>query len=186
MLNFLEIYGDVRIDTLFDGLIVIVFLFKVQYNMLTRDRFEKEYKKIYEQPYGIGTTVWGPLKSGILSGKYLDGIPDDSRANQYDFIKSQLGTVDHEIIKKLQKYAKDNFDCTIASLAIAWVAKNKNVSTVLLGASKEHQLEENLKSIGVAQKLTKKHMEEIDEILGNKPSEDSHWQRVLDNLIEPL
>ena len=155
--------------------------------MLTRDRFEKEYKRIYEQPYGIGTTVWGPLKSGILSGKYLDGIPEDSRANQYDFIKSQVGNVEqNEIIKRLQKYAKDNFDCTIASLAIAWVAKNKNVSTVLLGASKEEQLEENLKSIGVAQKLSKKNMEEIDEILGNKPAEEANWGRFLDNLIEPL
>ena len=56
--------------------------------MLTRDRFENEYKMIYGEPYGIGTTVWGPLKAGILSGKYLDGIPEDSRANQYVFCKS--------------------------------------------------------------------------------------------------
>eukprot|EP01084_Bolivina_argentea_P247901 414706_1 len=160
---------------------------QVQYNMLTRDRFEKEYKKIYEEPYGIGTTVWGPLKSGILSGKYLDEVPDDSRANQYDFIKSQLGNMEqNEIIKNLQKYAKDKFNCSIATLAIAWVAKNKNVSTVLLGASKEHQLEENLKAISVGQQLTKQHMEEIDAILGNKPVDEAHWGRFLDNLIEPL
>ena len=142
---------------------------------------------VYEEPYGIGTTVWGPLKAGILSGKYLDGIPEDSRANQYDFIKALLqNEKQNDTIRKLQKYAMDELDCSVASLAIAWVAKNKNVSTVLLGASKESQLEENLTAIGVAHRLTKKHMDDIDVILGNKPIEEANWGRFLDNSIETL
>ena len=158
--------------------------------MLTRDRFEKEYERIYKEPYGIGTTIWGPLKAGILTGKYLDGIPNDSRAEQYDFIKAQVeNTSQNEIIRNLQKYASNNFNCSVGTLAIAWCAKNKNVSTVLLGASKESQIEENLKAIGVAQKITKKHMDEIDEILGNKPDlipPHNNWGRGFDNLIEGL
>jgi len=161
---------------------------QVQYNMFTRERFEKEYKKLYAPPYSIGSTIWGPLKSGILSGKYLDGaLPEGSRAKQYDFVRSQVGNeAQNEIIRKLQTYARDSLQCSLSSLAIAWCAKNKNVSTVLLGASKESQLEENLKAIGVAQKLTRTHMEEIDEILGNKPSEDANWGRVLDNLVKGI
>ena len=156
--------------------------------MLTRERFEKEYRMLYDAPYGIGTTVWGPLKSGLLSGKYLSGdVPEDSRANHYDFIKSQIADeAQNEVIGKLQGYARETFECSVASLAIAWVAKNKNVSTVLLGASNESQIEENLEAMGVAQKMTSKHLEEIEAILGNKPEAEPHWGRVLQNSIETL
>ena len=145
------------------------------YNMLKRDRVETEYHPLYQQPYQIGTTVWSPLASGILTGKYNNGIPKGSRLTQkgYEFLINSLelhkkkGNI--EKIKKLADYASSNLGCSLTELALAWCIKNKNVSTVILGITNPDQLKENLNCLPVAEKLTSKQMEEIDEILDNKP-----------------
>lgn len=150
-----------------------------QYNMFHRERFEKEYFPMFQQPYNIGTTIWSPLASGFLTGKYNDGIPADSRAAQegYGWLKSILqewkdsGKLDK--VKKLSEYAENKLDCTVSQLALAWCVKNPNVSCVLLGATKVEQIEDNLKAIQVAEKLTEERMKEIEEILDNKPG--SYW-----------
>lgn len=150
-----------------------------QYHMFHRERFEKEYFPMYKAPYNMATTIWSPLASGLLTGKYNEGIPEGSRVSQkgYEWLQSILsewkesGKLDK--VKTLAQYAKDNLDCTMSQLALAWCVKNKNVSTVLLGATKVEQIEDNLKCIQIAEKLTDKHMEEIEEILGNKP--ETYW-----------
>ena len=150
-----------------------------QYHMFHRERFEKEYYPLYRAPYNIATTTWSPLASGLLTGKYNDGIPEGSRVTQsgYEWLHTIIdqwkkeGNLDK--VKELTEYAEKNLGCTMAQLALAWAVKNKNASCVLLGATKVEQIEDNLKAIPVATKLTDKHMEEIDSILGNKPA--SFW-----------
>ena len=123
----------------------------------------------------MGTTIWSPLASGFLTGKYNDGIPEGSRLTQkgYEWLidilesRKEKGLV--ETMKKLADFAGANLDCGLAQLALAWCVKNPNVSTVLLGATKPQQLEENLKCLPVVGRLTPEHMAEIDKILGNKP-----------------
>ena len=147
-----------------------------QYNMLHRERFEVEYFPLYRSPYQLGTTIWSPLASGILTGKYNDGIPEGSRMAQagYDWLIDILekhrasGMLDN--IRVLRDYAKEHFDCSVAQLALAWCVKNPNVSTVLLGATKTSQLEENVASLRVVPLLSQEHMTAIDAILGNKPT----------------
>ena len=146
-----------------------------QYNMLKRDRFENEYAPLYRHPYNMGSTIWSPLASGMLTGKYNNGIPEGSRIAQkgYGWLKPILerrrkdGTLDK--ISKLDEYAQENLGCNVTQLALAWCVKNKNVSTVLLGATKPAQLQENLQSLDIVTKLTAEHMKAIDDILGNKP-----------------
>jgi len=146
-----------------------------QYNMFHRQRVEQEYHPIFRQPYGFGTTVWSPLMSGILTGKYNDAIPEGSRLTQpgYEWLQDMLerhrdaGVIDK--VRALTAFAADELGCSMTQLALAWCVKNPNVSTVLLGATKPGQLTENLGAIPVARKLTADHMARIDEILGNKP-----------------
>lgn len=146
-----------------------------QYNMLKRDRVENEYYPLYQHPYKIGTTIWSPLASGILTGKYNTGIPEGSRLTQngYGFLIDSLekhkekGNI--EKIVKLADYASSNLGCSMAELALAWCVKNKNVSTILLGITKPEQLKENLGCLSVIDNLTNEHMEDIDKILDNKP-----------------
>ena len=146
-----------------------------QYNMLKRDRFETEYYPLYDKPYQIGTTIWSPLASGILTGKYNNEIPEGSRLTQkgYEFLINSLelhkkrGSI--EKIKKLSDYALSNLGCSLTKLALAWCIKNKNVSTVILGITNPEQLKENLNCLSVVENLTIRQMEEIDEILDNKP-----------------
>tara|TARA_B100000945_G_scaffold96769_1_gene75677 strand:- start:192 stop:1292 length:1101 start_codon:yes stop_codon:yes gene_type:complete len=152
-----------------------------QYNMLKRDRFETEYYPLYQYPYNIGTTIWSPLASGILTGKYNNEIPEGSRLTQkgYEFLIKTLelhkkkGSI--EKIKKLDDYASSNLGCSLTKLALAWCIKNKNVSSVILGITNSEQLKENLNCLSVAKNLTSKHMEEIDEILNNKPESYSGY-----------
>lgn len=145
-----------------------------QYNMLHRDRVEAEYRPLYEN-YGMGTTIWSPLASGLLTGKYNDGIPDDSRLNLpgYEWLKdlwtSEDGKQKLEKIRKLTSLADDN-DMSLTHLALAWCMKNPNVSTVILGASRLSQLEDNLKATSALEKLTPTLLDDIDSILGNKPA----------------
>jgi len=144
-----------------------------QYNMFHRERFEVEYKRLYEQ-IGLGTTIWSPLASGILTGKYNDGIPADSRANVpgYEWLQDRLtspkGQQQIAKVRELTRIAED-LGTTMPRMAIAWTLKNPNVSTVILGASRLSQLEENLKALEAVPQLTADVMEKIEEILDNKP-----------------
>ncbi|KAK9835512.1 hypothetical protein WJX74_002086 [Apatococcus lobatus] len=142
-----------------------------EYNMLHRQKIESDYVPIY-QKYGLGTTIWSPLSSGVLTGKYSkDHIPPDSRLAMEKYKGSaQRKLVDETLTKvdKLKPIAQ-RLDASLAQLSIAWCVKNKNVSTTILGASKLHQLEENLKALDVLPKLTDEVMKEIESILNNKP-----------------
>ncbi len=144
-----------------------------QYNMLHRDRVEKEYVPLYRE-IGLGTTIWSPLASGLLSGKYNERIPPGSRATLkgYEWLREYIITPQNvDKVKKLQPAAAD-LGCTMAQLALAWCLRNPNVSTVITGASKREQVEENMKAVEVVPKLTNEIMERIESILGNKPQPD--------------
>jgi voltage-dependent potassium channel beta subunit len=151
-----------------------------QYNMFVRERFEKEYARLYED-LGLGTTIWSPLASGLLTGKYNDGIPDGSRLSleQYKWLKDRM---EHEgwdeKIEKVRKLVPlaEELDATLAQLALAWCLKNPNVSTVITGASRPQQVEENLKALDVAERLTDEVMERIESILDNRPVPDIDWR----------
>lgn len=144
-----------------------------QYNMFHRERVEVEYHPIFEQ-YGMGTTIWSPLASGILTGKYNDGIPEDSRVNLegYEWLKEQLtseqGQRRLEKVRALTEIAAE-LDTTMPRLAIAWCLLNPNVSTVITGASKVSQIHDNMKAMEVLDKLTGDVQQRIESILDNKP-----------------
>jgi aryl-alcohol dehydrogenase-like predicted oxidoreductase len=144
-----------------------------QYNMFVRDKVERDYKRLYEGP-GLGTTIWSPLASGILTGKYSAGIPDDSRMalEQYKFLRDGLESVEgQQRVAKAQELATiaNDLGCSLAQLAIAWCLTNENVSSVILGASRASQLTENLAALDVLERLDGGVLERIEGILGNKP-----------------
>ncbi|KAK3936419.1 NADP-dependent oxidoreductase domain-containing protein [Diplogelasinospora grovesii] len=146
-----------------------------QYNAFHRERFEVEYDPLYKQ-FGYGTTIWSPLAGGLLTGKYNDGIPEDSRlaTNKAFFedtikgLQSPAGQAKIEKVRKLTAIA-ERLGATPTHLALAWAAKNENVSTVILGATKVEQLLDNLKALPLIDKLTPEIMEEIEGVLKNKP-----------------
>ena len=146
-----------------------------QYNMMHRERFEHEYHPLFREPYRLGTTTWSPLLSGVLTGKYNDGVPAGSRLAQpgYEWLQGLLhqhrerGLV--ETLRALTDIANDELDCSMTQLALAWILKKPNVSTILLGATKVSQLEENLGAVDVARRLTDAQMQRIDTLLGNRP-----------------
>jgi len=149
------------------------------YSMIMRDRMELEYSPLFSNSFGrkLGTTIYSPLASGVLTGKYNDGIPKESRftVKQYAYIKENyLGGSNgswEELVEKVKALTTiaENLGCTPAQLAIAWCLKNDDVSTILLGASKVEQLIENIGALHVATKLTPDVMGAIDQALGNKP-----------------
>ncbi len=122
----------------------------------------------------MGTTIWSPLHSGILTGKYNDGIPDDSRATLpgYEWVREMIesdgGRSRLAKVRELTKIAEE-LDTTMSRLALAWCLKNPHVSTVILGASRAEQLRDNLQALDVVPRLTDDVMAAIDGILGNKP-----------------
>src|SRR5690606_25109279 len=127
-----------------------------QYHLLARERVEQEYAPLYEEPIGLGLTTWSPLASGLLTGKYLDGVPEGSRAALpgYEWIKERVTDPDSmEPIRRL-KVVADDLGCTLAQLAIAWCARNPNVSTVITGASRVEQVEQNMGALDVLPLLT--------------------------------
>jgi voltage-dependent potassium channel beta subunit len=142
-----------------------------QYNMLHRERVEREYAPLYDDP-GLGTTIWSPLASGLLTGKYNDGLPDDSRlaTEGYEWLKDQV--LREERLDKVRRLGDvaDDLGCTTAQLALAWCLQNPNVSTVITGASKPHQVEENMEAIAVADQIDEDTMERIESILDNAPA----------------
>ena len=133
-----------------------------QYNILHRDRFEKEYKPLYKK-YGLGTTIWSPLASGLLTGKYDKGIPKKSRftVKGYEWLGESLDSVDLKKIRNVQKIAT-SLGITPSQLSILWCLKNKNVSTVILGASNLKQLKENLDSINYRELVDDKVISKIN------------------------
>lgn len=144
-----------------------------QYNMLHRDRVEKEYLPLYEE-IGLGTTIWSPLASGLLSGKYNKGIPPGSRASLdgYGWLQEHVITRENiEKVKALESIAKE-LGCTTAQLALAWARKNDNVTTIITGATKPEQVEENMASLDFVAALKPDVMARIDGILHNKPNLD--------------
>jgi len=163
-----------------------------QYSMLHRTRFEKEYSGLYKD-YGYGTTIWSPLASGLLTGKYdnLEKPPADSRLSgqgPYKWLKDQLlsgkgmnGLEEKNLdtilqkVKALAPIAKQ-LNCTVAQLAIAWCLINPNVHTVITGASKIEQVRENFASLQVVPKLTPSVIQQIETVLNNKPVQVANWR----------
>ncbi len=141
-----------------------------QYNLFERYKVEKDFSRIYET-VGLGTTIWSPLASGVLSGKYNDGIPKGSRLSlsEMSWLKERWITEDKiKRVKKLSEVAK-KMGVPLATLSIAWCIKNTHVTTAILGATKKQQLTENLKALEVMNQLTPEIMEKIDKIMGTKP-----------------
>ncbi len=140
-----------------------------QYNLLHRERLEVEYAPLFEK-YGMGTTIWSPLGSGVLSGKYNDGIPADSRLAQpgYEWLrKDVLGDGDERLgkVRALQPIAKE-LNTSLAQLAIAWCLLNPHVSTVMLGASKREQLAQNLDALDLLPRLDASIAKRIRQVVG--------------------
>jgi voltage-dependent potassium channel beta subunit len=146
-----------------------------EYNMFTRNKVEVEFAQMYKT-VGLGTTIWSPLASGILSGKYNMEFPSDTRLGMdgLDWLKEKNLTEERiDVVKKLSTLASD-LEITLPILGLAWCLKNPNVSTVIIGASKEYQLIENLKSLDAKEKLTTEVMEQIELILNNAPKHPDH------------
>ncbi|MFK7971697.1 MAG: aldo/keto reductase [Bacteroidia bacterium] len=144
-----------------------------QYNMLVRNRVEDEYRDLYE--IGLGTTIWSPLLSGLLTGKYNDGTPSGTRFDieGMGWLKERVLTESNiEKVRKLTAFANNEVGISMTHMALAWCLKNPQVSTVILGSSNVGQLESNLEALGEVDKLTPDVMTKIDEILGNKPNRD--------------
>ena len=141
-----------------------------QYNLLHRQKFEVEYAQLYKT-VGLGTTIWSPLASGLLTGKYNNGVPDNSRLK-----REELGWLSERLLQEsnlkkvalLGELAKE-LGTTLPLLSIAWCLKNDNVSTVILGATKEQQLMENLKALETEKLLTTEVMARIEAIVDNAP-----------------
>lgn len=141
-----------------------------QYNLFEREKLERDYLQIFKN-IGLGTTIWSPLASGLLTGKYNDGIPADSRLGLegFDWLKDRW--MAEEKINKVRALGKlaDKIGVSVASLSIAWCIKNPNVTTAILGATKKEQLLNNLKALEAAEKLTPEVMAEIETIMQTKP-----------------
>lgn len=142
-----------------------------QYNMFVRHAMELDYLRPYA--HGLGTTIWSPLMSGLLTGKYNDGkIPSDTRLAMDGLEWLRDATLAEERFEKVRKLCKiaDEIGVPMSQIALAWCLKNPNVSTVILGASKVSQLEENLKSLEVVKLLDEAIMQKIEDVLQNKPT----------------
>ncbi|WP_428235155.1 potassium channel beta subunit family protein [Gracilimonas sp.] len=153
-----------------------------EYNMFKRDKVEKEFSALYED-IGLGTTIWSPLASGLLTGKYNDGIPEGSRLDleKYSWLRKKL-LESEEGKAKLRKVANlaavsDEIGVPMPQLALAWCLNNENVSTVITGASTVEQVEQNMKTMDILDKVDEGVMSKIEEILDNKPKEDIDWRR---------
>jgi voltage-dependent potassium channel beta subunit len=144
-----------------------------QYNMLHRERFEVEYARVFKD-YHYGSTIWSPLASGLLTGKYNNGIPEGSRGalSGFEWLRGRLtdqAALDQ--VRKLQAVA-DEVGASLTHFALAWCLKNPNVSTVITGASKLEQLQNNLKAIEVVDRLTPEVLAKVDQIVGKPEIEE--------------
>ncbi len=136
-----------------------------QYNLFVRRKVEKEFARLYDG-IGLGLTIWSPLASGLLTGKYNSGVPKDSRLALpgYDWLKGIITPERIAAVKKLAPIAKD-LGVTMAQLALAWCAANPRVSTVITGASRPEQVKENMKALDALPKMTTEVMTRIEEAL---------------------
>ncbi len=138
-----------------------------QYNLFHRKRFEEEYAILYKE-LGYGTTTWSPLYGGVLTGKYNQGeIPEGSRASlkEYQWMKERVQNEEKIAVARKLAAVADDLGVTFAQMSLAWLLKNPNVSTVITGASKVSQLEENMKAVEIKEKLTPEVMDKIGEII---------------------
>jgi voltage-dependent potassium channel beta subunit len=141
-----------------------------EYNLFHRDKLENEFLQVFKT-VGLGTTIWSPLASGLLTGKYNNGIPENSRMAipGFDWLKDKtLSESRLDKVRKLRTVA-DKLGTSLAILSIAWCIKNPNVTTAILGATRKEQLTENLKALDIYPKLTDDMMQEIEEIFQTKP-----------------
>jgi voltage-dependent potassium channel beta subunit len=151
-----------------------------QYNMFHRERVEREYARLYQE-IGLGTTIWSPLASGLLTGKYNQGIPEGTRVTMegYGWLREQFEQEETkrnlEKVKQLATIA-DQLSCSLAQMSLAWCLKNPNVSTVITGASRPAQVVENMRALEVVEKLTPEVMDSIEDILQNKPDVESKYR----------
>ena len=151
-----------------------------QYNMFHRDRVEREYVPLYSG-FGLGTTIWSPLASGLLTGKYNQGIPDNTRISLpgYEWLRDQF--TNEESLNNIEKARmlaplSEEINCSLAQLALAWCLVNPQVSTVITGASKPEQVVENMKALDIVEKLTPGILKRIEEILDNKPEPEPDYR----------
>lgn len=145
-----------------------------QYNLFERDKVERDYLPVYDT-FGLGTTIWSPLASGLLTGKYNNGMPNDSRANLpgYEWLRDiMMGDVGRARIEKIKELAKiaDGAGLPIHHMALLWCLANPHVSTVILGASKIEQLTDNLSALQSKSKMTADVLAAIETVMGNKPA----------------
>lgn len=142
-----------------------------QYNMLVRDKVEVEFSQIYKT-VGLGTTIWSPLASGVLTGKYNHGKEGETRLKRAELSWLNEKLLIEETLEKVKKLTQlaEDAGMSMPHMALAWCLKNPNVSTVILGASKVHQLEENLGVLENRDKLTPEVVEKMEDILDNKPA----------------
>lgn len=150
-----------------------------EYNILDRKRFEVEYKAIFDE-YGMGTTTWSPLSSGILTGKYGQGIKEGRLLLPgYEWLKDRYESPDGKeriaTVERLRPIAAE-LGLSLAEMSLAWVTKNPNVSTVITGASRPEQLEQNLKALDSVPLLSSDIMTRIDEAAGTKPEQPRKWR----------
>lgn len=151
-----------------------------EYNMFHRERVEREYARLYRE-IGLGTTIWSPLASGLLTGKYNQGIPEGTRATLkgYEWLKEEFESEETKTnlvkVQQLMPIAAE-LGCSMAQLALAWCLKNPNVSTVITGASKASQVVENMAALEVVPKLTDDVMQRIEAVLDNRPEGEPDYR----------
>ena len=164
----MEAYGIARREHLIPPLME-----QPEYNMFHRERVEREYARLYQE-IGLGTTIWSPLASGLLTGKYGQGIPTGTRVTLKGFEWLRKDFESEEARKNIAKVEQlkpvaDELGCSVAQLALAWCLKNPNVSTVITGASRASQVDENMKALDVVPLLREDVIQKIEAILDNKP-----------------
>jgi len=153
-----------------------------EYNMLYRQKMEKEYVNLFEK-HNYGTTVWSPLAGGVLTGKYNEGIPEDSRLGHGAFFKQVLDKYmgdskiedTRKILKGIEEVSKEA-GMSMSQFALAWLVKNKDVSTAIIGSKKVGQLEENVKAVELAGNITRDIEEKLEKVLGNRPDVGLDWK----------
>jgi voltage-dependent potassium channel beta subunit len=171
----MEAYGVARREHLIPPLME-----QPEYNMFHRERVEREYQRLYTA-IGLGTTIWSPLASGLLTGKYNQGIPQGTRVTLagYGWLRDEFeneeGKRRIEKVKQLAPLAQE-LGCSLPQLGLAWCLKNPNVSTVITGASKAEQVKENMQALDYVDKLDNSVMERIEAILGNKPQAEEDFR----------
>jgi voltage-dependent potassium channel beta subunit len=153
-----------------------------EYNMFKREKVEKEFSALYKD-IGLGMTIWSPLASGLLTGKYNDGIPEGSRLDleKYSWLRKKLLESEEgkAKLRKVEKLAavSDEIGVPMPQLALAWCLNNKDVSTVITGASSVEQVEQNMKTMDILDKVDDEVITKIEDILDNKPKTPTDWRR---------